>query len=93
MPEKQIVLRNCGVIDPKRIATYLDRDGFKALKKAREEMTPEEVIEEIKSSGLQERGGSGFLCGLKWEEMRKAKGDKKYVICYADGGEVGISKD
>ncbi len=93
MPEKRIVLRNCEVIDPKRIATYLDRDGFKALKKAREEMTPEEVLGEVKASGLQERGGDGSLCGLRWEEVRKAQENKKYVIAYADGREVGTSKD
>ena len=93
MPEKRIVLRNCGVIDPKRIATYLDGDGFKALHKAREEMTPEAVIEEVKASGLRGRGGAGFPCGLKWELARKAHGDEKYVICNADEGEVGTFKD
>ena len=93
MPEKRIVLRNCGVIDPKRIATYLDGDGFKALHKAREEMTPEAVIDEIKVSGLRGRGGAGFPCGLKWELARKAHGNEKYVICNADEGEVGTFKD
>ncbi len=93
MPEKQIVLRNCGVIDPKRIATFLDRDGFKALKKALDEMTPEQIIGEIKVSGLRGRGGAGFPCGLKWELARKAHGDEKYVICNADEGEVGTFKD
>ena len=93
MPEKRIVLRNCGVIDPKRIATFLDRDGFKALKKALDEMTPEQIIEEIKVSGLRGRGGAGFPCGLKWELARKAQGDEKYVICNADEGEVGTFKD
>jgi len=93
VPEKRVVLRNCGVIDPERITTYLDRDGFKALKKARDEMTPEEVIEEIKASGLLGRGGAGFPCGLKWELARKARGDEKYVICNADEGEVGTFKD
>ena len=93
MPEKWIVLRNCGVIDPKRITTYLDRDGFKALKKALAEMPPEQIIEEIKVSGLRGRGGAGFPCGLKWELARKAQGDEKYVICNADEGEVGTFKD
>ena len=93
MPEKRIVLRNCGVIDPRRITTYLDRDGFKAREKALGEMTPEEVIEEIKLSGLRGRGGAGFPCGFKWEGARKAKGDEKYVICNADEGEVGTFKD
>jgi len=91
--QKRIVLRNCGVIDPKRIATYLDRDGFKALKKALAEMTPEQIIEEVKASGLRGRGGAGFPCGLKWELARKAQGDEKYVICNADEGEVGTFKD
>jgi len=93
MPEKQIVLRNCGIIDPKRIATYLERDGFKALKKAKDEITPDGVIAEIKASGLRGRGGAGFPCGLKWELARKSPGDRKYVICNADEGEVGTFKD
>jgi len=93
VPEKKVVLRNCGVIDPKRITTYLARDGFKALKKALSEMTPEQVIAEIKASGLRGRGGGGFLCGLKWELARKSKGDEKYIIANADEGEVGTFKD
>jgi len=93
VPEKRIVLRNCGVIDPKGIATYLDRDGFKALKKALDEMTHDEIIEEVKASGLRGRGGAGFPCGLKWELARKAQESEKYVICNADEGEVGTFKD
>ncbi|MFC2065820.1 NADH-quinone oxidoreductase subunit F [Chloroflexota bacterium] len=93
MPQERIVLRNCGVIDPRSIQTYLDRDGFKALEKARREMTPEGVIDEIKASGLRGRGGAGFPCGIKWEGARKAPGDEKYVICNADEGEVGTFKD
>ena len=93
MPQKEIVLRNCGVIDPRRIITYLDRDGFKALKKALDEMTQEGVIEEIKASGLRGRGGAGFPCGLKWELAKQAQEDGKYVICNADEGEVGTFKD
>ncbi len=93
MPEKRVVLANCGVIDPEDITTYLARDGFRALKKALDEMTPAQVIEEIKVSGLRGRGGAGFPCGLKWELARKAQGDEKYVICNADEGEVGTFKD
>ena len=93
MPQERIVLKNCGVIDPRRIATYLDRDGFKALARARGEMTPEDVTNEIKASGLRGRGGAGFPCGIKWEGARKAPGDEKYVICNADEGEVGTFKD
>ncbi len=93
MPEKRIVLRNCKVIDPKRITTYLDGDGFRAWQKALNEMTPEQIIEEVKASGLRGRGGAGFPCGLKWELARKAQGGEKYVICNADEGEIGTFKD
>ncbi|MFC2057120.1 NADH-quinone oxidoreductase subunit F [Chloroflexota bacterium] len=93
MPEKRIVLKNCEVIDPNDINTYLSQDGFNALKKTLAEMTPEQVIEEVKTSGLRGRGGAGFPCGLKWELARKALGDEKYVICNADEGEVGTFKD
>ena len=89
MPQKLIALRNCGVINPKDITTYLDRDGFKALTKAFDELTCEQVIEEIKASGLRGRGGAGFPCGLKWALARKAQENEKYVICNADEGEVG----
>ncbi|MDP2931082.1 MAG: NADH-ubiquinone oxidoreductase-F iron-sulfur binding region domain-containing protein [Chloroflexota bacterium] len=92
MPEKRIVLKNCGVIDPKNIATYLAADGLKAWQKARQ-MAPEKVIEEVKAAGLRGRGGAGFPCGLKWELARKSPGDEKYVICNADEGEIGTFKD
>jgi NADH:ubiquinone oxidoreductase subunit F (NADH-binding) len=92
VPEKRVVLQNCGVIDPKDIATYIGRDGFKALKKALK-LPPEQLIGEIKASGLRGRGGAGFPCGLKWELAGKAPGDEKYVICNADEGEVGTFKD
>jgi NADH:ubiquinone oxidoreductase subunit F (NADH-binding) len=92
VPETRIVLRNCGLIDPRRINTSLKRDGFKALGKARQ-MTPEEVIEEVKVSGLRGRGGAGFPCGIKWEGARGSPGEEKYVICNADEGEVGTFKD
>ncbi|MFC1928074.1 NADH-quinone oxidoreductase subunit F [Chloroflexota bacterium] len=93
MSEKRIVLKNCEAIDPRDITTYLDRDGFRALKKVLDEMTPEQVIEEVKASGLRGRGGAGFPCGLKWELAKNSQGDKKYVICNADEGEVGTFKD
>jgi len=93
VPEKRLVLRNCGVIDPQRITTYLDRDGFKALRKARDTMSQQQIIEEIKESGLRGRGGAGFPCGLKWELASKAPGNEKYVICNADEGEIGTFKD
>jgi NADH:ubiquinone oxidoreductase subunit F (NADH-binding) len=91
--QAKVVLKNCGVIDPKRIEAYLEEDGFKALEKARREMTPEQVIGEIKASGLRGRGGAGFPCGLKWEGARGSPGADKYVIANADEGEVGTFKD
>ena len=93
MPEQRIVLRNCGVIDPKDISTYLNQGGFKALEKALGELVPEQVIEEIKKSGLLGRGGAGFPTGLKLQLASEASGEEKYVICNADEGEVGTFKD
>ncbi len=92
MPEKRVLLKNCGVIDPCDVRTYVKRKGFKALEKARG-MPPEEVIEEVKRSGLRGRGGAGFSCGTKWELAKNAKGKEKYLICNADEGEVGTFKD
>jgi NADH:ubiquinone oxidoreductase subunit F (NADH-binding) len=93
LPEKRIVLRNCGIIDPRNINDYIAYDGFRALEKVRTKMTPEQVIEELKSSGLRGRGGAGFPIGMKFEMARKANGQEKYVICNADEGEVGTFKD
>ena len=91
--QQKIVLRNCGHIDPTRIEEYVARDGYLALAKALTEMTPDEVIEEIKASGLRGRGGAGFSTGLKWSFTRKAPGDKKYVLCNADEGDPGAFMD
>ena len=93
MPEKRILLKHCGIINPREIDSYLAREGFKAWERARDEMSPESVVEEIKASGLKGRGGAGFPCGLKWELARKAEGKEKYLICNADEGEVGAFKD
>jgi NADH-quinone oxidoreductase subunit F len=89
----RIALRNCGVIDPESIDEYLALGGYGGLEKALFEMSPEDVIEEIKNSGLRGRGGAGFLTGLKWEFCRKAKGYPKYVICNADEGDPGAFMD
>lgn len=93
MPEKQIVLKNCGFVDPGDINTYLARDGFKALDKAWKQMTPQQVVEEVKESGLRGRGGAGFPTGLKWELTSKSPEQERFVICNADEGEVGTFKD
>ena len=91
--QNRIVLRNCGFINPENIKEYIARDGYEALAKALTEMTPEQVIEEVKASGLRGRGGGGFPTGLKWGFARAAKGDKKYVICNADEGDPGAFMD
>jgi NADH-quinone oxidoreductase subunit F len=93
VPERRIVLKNCGVIDPEDISSYLKAGGFTSFVKARDTMKPEAIIDEIKKSGLTGRGGAGFSCGLKWELARQAKAKKKYIICNADEGEVGTFKD
>jgi NADH:ubiquinone oxidoreductase subunit F (NADH-binding)/(2Fe-2S) ferredoxin len=89
----RIVLRNCGVINPESIDEYIARDGYKALEKALFEMTPEEIIAEVKASGLRGRGGAGFPTGLKWEAARKSPGDVKYIVCNADEGDPGAYMD
>jgi NADH-quinone oxidoreductase subunit F len=89
----KIALRNVGVIDPLSIEEYIARDGYFALHKALTQMTPEEVIKEIKDSGLRGRGGAGFPTGLKWELARQQKSDVKYMICNADEGDPGAFMD
>ncbi|HTY62006.1 MAG TPA: NADH-ubiquinone oxidoreductase-F iron-sulfur binding region domain-containing protein [Acidobacteriota bacterium] len=91
--QKRVVLKNCGLVDPKSLQSFLKNDGFAALKKAREKMTPEKVIEEVIASGLLGRGGAGFSCGLKWKLAREQAADRKFIVCNADEGEVGTFKD
>lgn len=89
----RVVLRNCGVINPENIDEYIAREGYVALEKVLFEMTPEQVIEEIKISGLRGRGGAGFPTWLKWDIARKVPGDVKYMICNADEGDPGAYMD
>ncbi len=91
-PQKRIALRNCGLIVPEEIKHYLALDGYSGLSKALQ-MTPDEVIQTIKDSGLRGRGGAGFPTGLKWEFARKASGETKYIICNADEGDPGAFMD
>ncbi len=93
--EKQtrIALRHCGVIDPTDIEQYIKADAYAALKKVLTEMTPEEVIEEIKVSGLAGRGGAGFPTWFKWNAARASKQTPKYLICNADEGDPGAFMD
>ena len=91
--QHRIVLRNCGVIDPENIDEYIARDGYKALAKALTEMTRQEVIDEIKASGLRGRGGAGFPTGMKWQFTADAPGEVKFVACNADEGDPGAFMD
>ena len=89
----RIVLRNCGVIDPERIEDYLARDGYAALAKVLSEMTPDQIVEEVRKSGLRGRGGAGFPTWLKWKFSKDAPGVEKYVVCNADEGDPGAYMD
>ncbi len=89
----KFALKNCGIIDPESIDEYIERDGYKALKKAVTEMKSDEIIEVMKESGLKGRGGAGFLTGQKWAFLKAAKKDKKYLVCNADEGDPGAFMD
>ena len=90
--QQRVILRNCGHINPEKIDQYIASGGYRALKKVLL-ITPDEVIEEIKKSGLRGRGGAGFPTGRKWEFCRNSPGDTKYVICNADEGDPGAFMD
>ncbi len=89
----KIALRNCGFINPDHIEEYVARGGYFSLYQALFEMKPEEIIEEVKRSGLRGRGGAGFSTGNKWETCRKSKGDQKFILCNADEGDPGAYMD
>lgn len=91
--QHSLVLRNRGLIDPEKIEDYIWRDGYLAVAKALLEMTPSEIISEVKASGLRGRGGGGFPTGIKWEFCANSKGDLKYVLCNADEGDPGAFMD
>lgn len=89
----KVVLSNCGEIDPEDINSYIERGGYRAVEKALKDMSPRDVIEMIKDSGLRGRGGAGFPTGLKWEMARNAPGEEKFIICNADEGDPGAFMD
>ena len=91
--QTRVVLRNCGIIDPENIAEYRDRGGYEAITKVLKTMKPEDVIEEVKISGLRGRGGAGFPTWFKWDAARKSEGEEKYVICNAEEGDPGAFMD
>ena len=91
--QERIALRNCGKINPEDITEYIAMDGYEALGKAVTTMTPQEVIDVMKKSGLRGRGGAGFPTGVKWQFEKDAPGTEKYVICNADEGDPGAFMD
>ena len=91
--QTRVALRHCGVIDPDSIDSYIAAGGYQALAKALKEMTPESVIETMKTSGLGGRGGAGFPTWFKWQAARDSKGEEKYMICNADEGDPGAFMD
>lgn len=91
--QTRIALRRCGIINPESIDEFIASDGYSALKKAVTTMTPEEVIEVIKTSGLAGRGGAGFPTWFKWNAARQSEGEEKYLICNADEGDPGAFMD
>ena len=91
--QHRLVLRNCGHINPDSLEEYIGADGYEGLAKALLTMTPEEVVEEMKKTGLRGRGGGGFPTGMKWMFCAKSPGPKKYVICNADEGDPGAFMD
>lgn len=91
--QKRIALKNCGRINPEEIYEYIAVDGYEALFHALNEMTPQDVIDQIKASGLRGRGGAGFPTGVKWQFEKNQPGNEKYVICNADEGDPGAFMD
>lgn len=91
--QKRVVLRNCGSINPEKIEEYIAVDGYKAIEKVVTTMTPEDVIEEIKISGLRGRGGAGFPTWFKWNAAKQSPGNEKYMVCNADEGDPGAFMD
>jgi NADH:ubiquinone oxidoreductase subunit F (NADH-binding)/(2Fe-2S) ferredoxin/NAD-dependent dihydropyrimidine dehydrogenase PreA subunit len=91
--QQRTILKNCGKINPESIDDYLAVDGYRALRKSLFELAPEQVVEEVKRSGLRGLGGAGFPTGRKWETCRQAAGEPKYVVCNADEGDPGAFQD
>lgn len=91
--QMRIALRNCGLINPEDIRESIAMNGYEALGRSLIELSPDEVINEIKRSGLRGRGGGGFPTGVKWEMTKKSQSEVKYVICNADEGDPGAFMD
>ncbi|MGD0900507.1 MAG: NADH-quinone oxidoreductase subunit NuoE [Thermoguttaceae bacterium] len=92
-PQRRVATEDCGQVDPTDLDEYLRHDGFQALRHCIEKLSPEEIVAEVKRSGLRGRGGAGFPTGLKWATVRAAPGQKKYIICNGDEGDPGAFMD
>lgn len=91
--QKRVALKNCGLINPEDIDEYIAQDGYQALGKAISEMSRQEVVDEMKKSGLRGRGGGGFMTGVKWQFAYNQESEEKYIICNADEGDPGAFMD
>lgn len=91
--QKKIVLRRCGIVDPEKIEDYIATGGYTSMKKALTEMTPDEIVDQMKISGLRGRGGAGFPTFMKWSLAKKEIADQKYMLCNADEGDPGAFMD
>ncbi|GAB6138150.1 NADH-quinone oxidoreductase subunit NuoF [Halanaerobaculum tunisiense] len=91
--QQRVVLENCGRIDPEDITEYIAQGGYEAAGKALTELTPQDVVDEVKDAGLRGRGGGGFPTGVKWQFAHDEESDKKYIICNADEGDPGAFMD
>ena len=92
-PQRHVATEYCGQIDPTDLDEYIRHDGFKALRHCLEDLSPEQIIEQVRASGLRGRGGAGFPTGQKWATARAAAGEKKYVVCNGDEGDPGAFMD
>jgi len=92
-PQRHVATEHCGVIDPTDLDEYLARDGFQGLRRCLGQLSPQQVIEQVRRSGLRGRGGAGYPTGLKWAQVREAPGREKYVVCNADEGDPGAFMD
>jgi len=92
-PQKHLATESCGVMDPTDMEEYFRHDGFQALRKCVKELTPQEVIERVRASGLRGRGGAGYLTSEKWQRVHDAPGETKYIVCNGDEGDPGAFMD
>ncbi|MFO7887753.1 MAG: NADH-quinone oxidoreductase subunit NuoF [Eubacteriales bacterium] len=91
--QHKIALENCGVINPEKIEEYIENDGYQGITKVLKEMSQEDVVQEIKDSGLRGRGGAGFPTWFKWNAALNSQGNQKYMVCNADEGDPGAFMD